>query len=139
MGRFRDFDAERAERDIEPLTLDLFEQTWTLPASAPAAVVLSVGKLIADLRAEHGNDADVNQLDVSDEAAIAICRDMFPAEVLDAWLKLGIEMEGPGGLLDVMKWALEEWNVVEQIADVDGEPAPEVPAPPGATPPPSTS
>ena len=76
--RFIDFDAARAERVEEPLLLRAYGQTFELPGSMPASVLLDIVRLQEEL----SEDAEVSAKD-----AHSLLRRMLPEEVLDELLE----------------------------------------------------
>lgn len=128
MARHFDFDAARAERRAEPITVTLFGQVWTLPATVPAQTVLVTARLLADLADEHG-DVDINSLELTPGTVAAIAESCIPAETLTAWFAKGLELDD---LAEVLKTVLEEWNVASAALTTIEEGLPEGPAPTGA-------
>ena len=77
-GRFIDFDAARAEREAEPLTLRAYGETFELPPFMPASILLDV------VRWQEERDSD-EELTVAD--SVSILRRMLPEDVLSALLE----------------------------------------------------
>jgi len=77
-GRFIDFDAARAERADESLLLRAYGQTFELPGSMPASVLLDIVRLHADL----GAGGEIPSTDVA-----GLLRSMLPGDVLDVLLE----------------------------------------------------
>ena len=78
MSRFIDFDAARAERTKEPITLRAYGVDFELPSTIPAALMLD----ILALEERKGSKAKVT---VSD--SLKMLRRIVPPTVLDALLK----------------------------------------------------
>jgi hypothetical protein len=76
-GRFVDFDAARAEREEETLTLRAYGKTFELPGSMSAALLLDLLRM----EEENGHDAEVSVRD-----AVGLLRRALPASVLDELL-----------------------------------------------------
>jgi hypothetical protein len=76
-SRFIDFDATRAERENESITLQAFGETFDLPGAMPASVLLDIVRM-TDAR---GDDADMT---VSE--SVELLRRMVPPTVLDPLL-----------------------------------------------------
>lgn len=128
MARHFDFDAARAERQAEPITVTLFGKVWTLPATVPAQTVLVTARLLADLADEHG-DVDIKSLELTPGTVAEIAESCIPADVLSAWFDKGLELDD---LAEVLKMVLEEWNVASAAMQTMEEGLPEAPAPRGA-------
>lgn len=125
--RFRDFDAEAAERHAEPISFRMFDKTWELPGEPPAALVLRVARMVASLRARHGDDVDLTRLedDLPPEDLILLATDAISGPVLRALQDEGLTTSQ---LADLLSWLLGEWQVFAKGASTVGE----APAPPGA-------
>lgn len=125
--RFKDFDAAAADRDAEPITFRMFGKDWVLPGEPPAALVLRVARMVAELRARHGDDVDLTRLegDLAPEDLVLLATDAISAPVLRALEDEGLTTTQLGELLS---WLLGEWKVFAKGADGVGE----AQAPPGA-------
>lgn len=128
MARHFDFDAGRSERRAEPITVTLFGQVWTLPATVPAQTVLVTARLLADLTDEHG-DIDIDALELTPGTVAEIAESCIPADILSAWFNKGLELDD---LAEILKMVLEEWNVASAALTTVEEGLPEEPAPTGA-------
>jgi hypothetical protein len=60
MGRFIDFDASRAERNAEPITLKAYGREFTLPPAMPA----SIGLDLAEMTQTQGEQAQFTVLEL---------------------------------------------------------------------------
>ena len=75
-ARFIDFDAARAEREREPLTLQAYGRSFELPSEIPAGLYVDL------LRMEvAGEDAEL-----SDKDALGLMQRVIPSAVLDSLL-----------------------------------------------------
>jgi hypothetical protein len=77
-GRYIDFDAARAERADEPLVLRAYGETFELPGSMPASVLLDVVRW----QEERGGDDDLTIAD-----SLSILRRMLPEDLLASFLE----------------------------------------------------
>lgn len=112
MARFHDFDAATDERDTEandPVVVKKFGQRWELPGKMPAAVPLRVARWLADGRSDD---------DLTEGETLTLAADVIPAEILNAWLAKGLDLEE---LAEIVGW------VVQQYADRDNEAAEDAP------------
>ena len=73
-NRFIDFDAARAEREVDTLTLRACGRTFELPGSISGALLLDVLRM----EAEKGDDAEI-----SPNEALDILRRIMPEDVLE--------------------------------------------------------
>lgn len=88
--RYLDFDAAFAEEVAEPITVKLFGEEWTLPASMPAAVPLQVSRWMAEGRADS---------DLTKGELINLAADIVPADILSAWRARGITSDQLGKVI----------------------------------------
>ena len=77
MSRFIDFDAARAERTKEPITLRAYGVDIELPGTIPASLMLD----IVDLEERKGSDEPVTV-----KESLKMIRRVLPQEVLDGLL-----------------------------------------------------
>jgi hypothetical protein len=133
--RHIDFDAVRAERLAEPITITLFGQDWTLPPSVPAQTVLLVARLLSDMQDDHG-DVDISGLELTPGTVADIAESCIPTPVLQGWFAEGLAVEDLGEILTML---LTEWNVAAAARITVEDGLPEQPAPTGANSDPSAS
>lgn len=90
--RFYDFDAAFAER--QPIPFRLLGKDWSLPASAPAKVILRVQRLMADLtRMMVSGEVDEDMVIDEDLSYERMSRLMIGDDIVDAWLDAGIDYD----------------------------------------------
>ena len=78
-GRYVDFDAARAERVAEPLTLRAYGRDFELPSVMPAAVFLDVMRIQAEREGEQ---------EITAKEAVGLLQRVLPAAVLEELLGL---------------------------------------------------